>query len=108
MTTPTRGHGRRTKIIATLGPATDAILPALIEAGMDVARINCSHGTIAEHLARIDAIRSAATASGQYIAVFADLPGPQARPHGPASARPPKSSPMMTTFGRVVRVTVRL
>ena len=83
VTTPTRGHGRRTKIIATLGPATDAIRPALIEAGMDVARINCSHGTIAEHLARIDAIRSAATAAGQYIAVFADLPGPKPGPTAP-------------------------
>ena len=79
VTKPSRDHGRRTKIVATLGPATDAILPALIEAGMDVARVNCSHGTIAEHLARIDAIRAAATAAGRYIAVFADLPGPKIR-----------------------------
>ena len=79
MTTSLRDQGRRTKIIATLGPATDAILPALIEAGMDVARVNCSHGTVTDHLARIEAIRAAATAAGRYIAVFADLPGPKIR-----------------------------
>ena len=79
MTTSLRDHGRRTKIIATLGPATDTILPALIEAGMDVARVNCSHGTVPDHLARIEAIRAAATSAGRYIAVFADLPGPKIR-----------------------------
>ena len=71
--------GRRTKIIATIGPASDALVADLIEVGMDVARVNCSHGEVAENRRRIDAVRRAATEAGRYVAVFADLPGPKLR-----------------------------
>jgi pyruvate kinase len=72
---------RRTKIIATLGPASadDATLDALIAAGVDVVRINLSHGVIDEHLARIAAVRAAARRAGRVIGVLADLPGPKVR-----------------------------
>jgi pyruvate kinase len=72
---------RRTKIIATLGPASaeDATLDAMIAAGVDVVRINLSHGMIEEHLARIAAIRAAARRAGRVIGVLADLPGPKVR-----------------------------
>ena len=53
---------RRTKIVCTIGPASDdpAVLKAMIEAGMDVARINFSHGTSQEHVARVARIRALA------------------------------------------------
>ena len=72
---------RRTRIVATLGPATDspAILNAILEAGVDVARINFSHGTADEHLARIARLREAARGLRRPIAVLADLPGPKLR-----------------------------
>ncbi len=72
---------RRTKIIATLGPASrDApVLARLIEAGMDVARINLSHGTTDEHEQSIAAVRAAAAQHGSPLAVLVDLPGPKLR-----------------------------
>ena len=51
----------------------------MIAAGVDVVRINLSHGQIDEHLARIAAIRAAATRAGRVIGVLADLPGPKVR-----------------------------
>lgn len=72
---------RRTKIVATLGPATDdpATLEAVLAAGVDVARINFSHGTPAEHLGRIARFREAAKKLGKAVAVLGDLPGPKLR-----------------------------
>ncbi|VTS08310.1 pyruvate kinase [Tuwongella immobilis] len=72
---------RRTRIVATLGPAADPpeILAALIEAGVDIARINFSHGSAEEHLDRIERFRQAARAAGRNVAVLADLPGPKLR-----------------------------
>ena len=72
---------RRTKIVATLGPATEeaATLARLVEAGMDVARINLSHGGRAEHERSIAAVRAAAAAHGAPLAVLVDLPGPKLR-----------------------------
>ncbi|MFO0810387.1 MAG: pyruvate kinase [Gemmataceae bacterium] len=72
---------RRTRIVATLGPATDrpGVLAALIAAGLDVARVNCSHGDAAEHLGRVARLREAADAAGRAVAVLADLPGPKLR-----------------------------
>jgi pyruvate kinase len=77
---------RRTKIVATLGPATDApdMLEAVLRAGVDVARINFSHGTDEEHLARVARFRDAAKRVGKFAAVMADLPGPKMRVKMPA------------------------
>ena len=67
---------RRTKILATLGPATDdpKILDKMIAAGLDVIRINFSHGSAEEHLSRAEKLRSRARAHGRQIGVLADLP----------------------------------
>ncbi len=72
---------RRTKIVATLGPATDdpKILDKIIEAGVDVVRINFSHGTPEEHKARAEKIRLRARAHGRQVGVLADLQGPKIR-----------------------------
>ncbi|EIJ42086.1 pyruvate kinase [Beggiatoa alba B18LD] len=72
---------RRTKIIATLGPATDApdMLEKIIHAGVDVVRLNFSHGTIENHQQRLTAVRQRAQALGRHVAVMADLQGPKIR-----------------------------
>ena len=72
---------RKTKIIATVGPASDAIetLERMIAAGMDVARLNLSFGTFADHLDRISRIRAAAERKGANIAVMADTRGIEIR-----------------------------
>lgn len=72
---------RRAKIVATLGPATssyDAIL-GLVDAGMDVARLNLSHGTYADHSSVYDSVRRASDASGRAIGILVDLQGPKIR-----------------------------
>ncbi|MEA2843540.1 MAG: pyruvate kinase [Actinomycetota bacterium] len=72
---------RRTKIVCTLGPATrsaDAIR-ALVEAGMDVARLNFSHGTHDDHAALCAAVRDASDSVGRAVGVLADLQGPKIR-----------------------------
>lgn len=72
---------RRSKIVCTLGPAVDSYeqLRALIEAGMNVARFNMSHGTHAEHEERYRRLREAARDTGQAVGVLADLQGPKIR-----------------------------
>ncbi|MBC7780915.1 MAG: pyruvate kinase [Proteobacteria bacterium] len=72
---------RRTKIVCTLGPAsTDAkVLARMIEAGMDVVRINFSHGTSEEHAKRVEMIRTLARAAQRTIGVLMDLQGPKIR-----------------------------
>ncbi|MBM3982572.1 MAG: pyruvate kinase [Planctomycetes bacterium] len=77
---------RRTKIVATLGPATDApdVLDAILRAGVDVARVNFSHGAADEHLARVARFRDAARRVGKFAAILADLPGPKMRVKMPA------------------------
>ena len=72
---------RRTKIVATLGPATDdpQVLKEIIDAGMDVARINFSHGEQEDHRARMDALRAASADSGREIGLMGDLQGPKIR-----------------------------
>src|SRR5262249_8075862 len=71
----------KTKIVATIGPASDppATLQRLIRAGMNVARVNFSHGDFAGHAERIKRIRSAERATGRRVAIMADLPGPKMR-----------------------------
>jgi pyruvate kinase len=71
---------RRTKIVCTLGPASDGdILPKLLAAGMNVARLNFSHGTLEEHGARIKRLRELAAAEGLPLAILQDLAGPKVR-----------------------------
>jgi pyruvate kinase len=70
---------RRAKIVATLGPATDGLELALVAAGVDVARLNFSHGTTEEHARRCQAIRDAADRLGRGVAVMQDLQGPKIR-----------------------------
>jgi pyruvate kinase len=72
---------RRTKIVATLGPATDTPerIGQLIAAGMDVARLNFSHGTHKEHAARIATVRSEAAKAGRPVGILQDLQGPKIR-----------------------------
>jgi pyruvate kinase len=86
---------RRTKIVATLGPATDPVLKEdtdgnepeydytvmneLVDAGVNVVRINCSHGTHKQHKRQIEAIRSIAWQKGRQVGVLLDLMGPKIR-----------------------------
>jgi pyruvate kinase len=70
-----------TKIVATIGPASDspAMLERLIRAGMNIARLNFSHGDFQQHAGRIERIREAAHVVGLPVAIMADLPGPKMR-----------------------------
>ena len=72
---------RRTKIVATLGPATNdkASLEAIIRAGVDVVRMNFSHGSAEDHMKRAEIVRSAAAAAGRTVGILADLQGPKIR-----------------------------
>lgn len=72
---------RRAKISCTLGPASSdpATVRALVDAGMDVARLNLSHGTHDDHARSTASVRDAARASGRAVAVLADLQGPKVR-----------------------------
>ena len=75
---------RRTKIVATIGPASDSpeLLRALIDAGMDVARVPLAHGSLDEALGRMRRVRSVAEAAGRSVGVLVDLPGPKIRAAG--------------------------
>ena len=72
---------RRTKVVATLGPASsDAkTLTRMIDAGLDVVRINFSHGTPDEHRARVNLVRQLARKAGRAVGVLVDLQGPKIR-----------------------------
>src|SRR5688572_11514076 len=72
---------QHTKIVCTLGPATDApeVIEGMISAGMDVARINMSHGAPDDHARRIHGVREAAGILGRPVGILADLPGPKFR-----------------------------
>ena len=70
---------RKTKIICTLGPATDPVLPEMIKAGMNVARMNFSHGSHEEHKARMDAVKAARKELGLPVGIMLDTKGPEIR-----------------------------
>ena len=72
---------RRTKIVATIGPASrdEETLARLVEAGLDVARLNFAHGTFEQTAENVDRIRAAANRAGREVAVLQDLPGPKLR-----------------------------
>ena len=71
----------KTRIVATIGPASDSLemLERLIRAGLNVARLNFSHGAFDDHAGRIARIRAAQQAAGRRVAIMADLPGPKMR-----------------------------
>jgi pyruvate kinase len=72
---------QKTKIVATIGPASESreVMAAMIQAGMNVARLNFSHGNFGGHKQVIDNLRASALAAGRRIAIMADLPGPKMR-----------------------------
>ena len=70
---------RKTKIICTLGPATDPVLPEIIKAGMNVARLNFSHGSHEEHKVRMDAVKAARRELGMPVGIMLDTKGPEIR-----------------------------
>ncbi len=72
---------RRTKIVATLGPATESqeVIDEMIEAGVDVVRLNFSHGSAKEHAKRAEMVRDRARAHGRPVGVLVDLQGPKIR-----------------------------
>ena len=72
---------KKTKIICTLGPATDeeSILMTMIQSGMDIARLNFSHGTKEEHAARIAMIRRAGEKLDVPVGILLDTKGPEIR-----------------------------
>ena len=72
-------RARRARIVATLGPASRAMVQTLAEAGADVFRVNFSHGAHADHAATIASVRAAEAAVGRPLAVLADLQGPKIR-----------------------------
>ncbi|HET7047490.1 MAG TPA: pyruvate kinase [Solirubrobacteraceae bacterium] len=72
---------RRTKIVATIGPASrePETLKRMVDAGLDVARLNFSHGSREIHAENAERVRAAANASGRQVAILQDLPGPKLR-----------------------------
>jgi pyruvate kinase len=72
---------RRTKIVATLGPATDEpeVIAGMVKAGLDVARLNFSHGTREQQSRRVQLLREAAREANRYVGILADLAGPKIR-----------------------------
>src|SRR5918997_3020909 len=69
----------RTKLVCTIGPASAERVGDLVAAGMDVTRINFSHGSPEDHKAYVHAVRAAAHSARRSVAVMADLPGPKIR-----------------------------
>jgi pyruvate kinase len=84
---------RRTKIVCTIGPATseESMIERLVAAGMDVARVNCSHGDAAELEALVRAVRAVEERLDRPLAILADLPGPKLRVARLVEPRPVES-----------------
>lgn len=95
-------HLRRTKIVCTLGPATasEERIAQLVEAGMDIARLNFSHGDRADHEQVFHAVRKAAEEAGRAIGILADLQGPKIRLGRFAAG------PVEWRTGETIRITV--
>ena len=76
-----RTMDRRTKIVATIGPSSrdPEVLVRMVEAGMDVARLNFSHGSAEQHAETAQLVRNAANRAGRQVAILQDLPGPKIR-----------------------------
>lgn len=95
---------RRAKIVATLGPASnnESTFRALVRAGLDVARLNFSHGTHAEKLTLIEMVRKVAAEEGKNICVLGDLQGPKIR-----TGRLENRKPIQLEAGQKVTITPR-
>jgi pyruvate kinase len=95
---------RRAKIVCTLGPSssTPELIDQLVRAGMDVARLNFSHGTPEEHAARVAAVRRAGMHYEKSIAVVADLQGPKIR-----TGSLERGVPVQLHFGQKFTITTR-
>lgn len=80
---------RKTKIVCTIGPASESVevLEKLIDAGMNVARLNFSHGDHAEHKVRIDRINEVARKKGKIVGILLDTRGPEIRTHSMKNGR---------------------
>ncbi|NNF50955.1 MAG: pyruvate kinase [Gammaproteobacteria bacterium] len=97
---------RRTKIVATLGPGTDdpKIMRAILQAGVDVVRINFSHGSAGDHGKRVKAARAAAAELGKSVGVLGDLQGPKIRidrfRNGPIDLKEGQSFTLDAELGR--------
>ena len=89
---------RRTKIVATLGPATDAdgMLDRLVAAGLDCARLNCSHGSHDDLRRRTAAVRAAAHRAGRPLGLLFDLQGPKLRLSGDIETRTVEAGELVT------------
>ncbi|MEW6061307.1 MAG: pyruvate kinase [Bacteroidota bacterium] len=100
MPNPVRKYGR-TKIVCTLGPASSSVetLVKMIEAGMDVARLNFSHGSHQDHLEMMNKVRIAAEQTGEPVAILLDLQGPKIRTGK-------VKEPMMLTKGERLVITI--
>lgn len=96
-------HFRRTKIVATLGPASSSLasIKGLIKRGLDVVRINFSHGTIEQHLQTIQTVREASVAMKKEVAILGDLCGPKIR------VGKFKGGSVLLKDGQVVTLTVK-
>ncbi|PKK87081.1 MAG: pyruvate kinase, partial [Tenericutes bacterium HGW-Tenericutes-8] len=72
---------RKTKIICTIGPSSESeiMIERMIEAGMNVARLNFSHGSHEEHKNRMELIRKVSARMGKYVGILADTKGPEIR-----------------------------
>ena len=100
--TPKNGCLRRAKIICTIGPAssTESMMRELLRAGMDIARLNFSHGTHEEHARCIRRLRRAAQREGRTVSILQDLQGPKIRT-GPLEQR----KPVLLKTGSTVTIT---
>ncbi len=95
---------RRAKIVATLGPASnsEAMFRELVRAGLDVARLNFSHGVNAEKLELIEMIRSVSAKEGKRICIMGDLQGPKIR-----TGRLKNKAPVLLRTGQMLTITPR-
>ncbi len=110
----TKLPANKTKIVCTIGPASESpeMMRKLLEAGMNVARLNFSHGDFSGHAKVVENLRAAAKAAGRRVAILADLPGPKMRigtiENEPVELIPGATFTMTTEeiIGDVARVSV--
>src|ERR1700739_2587641 len=95
---------RRAKIVGTLGPASnnETTFRGLVRAGLDVARLNFSHGTHPEKLALIEMVRKGAREEGRYLCILGDLQGPKIR-----TGRLENRTPVQLEAGQTLTITPR-